>query len=720
MNDQFDPYHIWLGIPPAEQPPNHYRLLGIQVGESNVEVIERAADGKALQLKTTQVGKRSDLSQRLLNEVAAAKVCLLNPGKKAAYDAVMAKKSATKENSALDVVKVASDIPQVAVSSAIPSSIKPARTRLDSQGKRKSANPIFEGAKIVVGGGAGLFFGVLMLSYFAGIDPLGWGKNSKKAPDNKVAIKSGTNQPTTPGTPPAAKATPATTDKASPPKVVPPVSAPVTPPKVEPPPPMVTPTSPASSSVAHEHAPIEAFAEPIIPLSPAEKSWQKIQDRPKNEIAPAAELSVAAKQALAEGHFELLLEIVRAVAPKTAGRKQRLEFLQGLQSHATEFVAQRALADAATVELSQALEAADAPAARDAAVIALPMARLANAPAQLRETALLASQVRDLEVMQREGPAAMKLVAAGDTSPLALRRAGEYACFLQGDWEHGLEWLKQCAESPWGELAKADLGGLDLEDQRQLGEQWWQQSGKSPLYYRTQLRARAAHWLRQSLSQTLLLALTMEPETIVHENDRILLEAACPSGHRCELKGGRPLLGKVGQGWYLNLGEYVATFVDQSQVESISAWMRIPRYEGTGDMFAGGTVTHGFSFTLQEGRAVRLVMGEGNGLEIGQYFSNGLVDHGWHHLVFVIDHTRHQWTYYVDGEQFARSPFTATAAFKENGLFLGGGNIGFLGALDEVAIFSHPLSAAEVQYLHHRGLDHESLPQTLGLPKTGP
>ena len=24
-----DPYHVWLGIPPEEQPPNHYRLLGI-------------------------------------------------------------------------------------------------------------------------------------------------------------------------------------------------------------------------------------------------------------------------------------------------------------------------------------------------------------------------------------------------------------------------------------------------------------------------------------------------------------------------------------------------------------------------------------------------------------------------------------------------------------------------------------------------------------------
>ena len=27
MADDFNPYHVWLGIPPEEQPANHYRLL---------------------------------------------------------------------------------------------------------------------------------------------------------------------------------------------------------------------------------------------------------------------------------------------------------------------------------------------------------------------------------------------------------------------------------------------------------------------------------------------------------------------------------------------------------------------------------------------------------------------------------------------------------------------------------------------------------------------
>ena len=85
MSD-FDPYYIWLGIPPKHQPPNHYVLLGVEPLEENVDVIANAADQRMAYLRTFQTGKHSKLSQKLLNEVAAAKVCLLNPEKKAAYD----------------------------------------------------------------------------------------------------------------------------------------------------------------------------------------------------------------------------------------------------------------------------------------------------------------------------------------------------------------------------------------------------------------------------------------------------------------------------------------------------------------------------------------------------------------------------------------------------------------------------------------------------------
>ncbi len=82
----FDPYRKWLGIPPEEQPPSHYRLLGIGPFESDHDVISNAADRQMVHLRTFQTGKHADLSQKLLNELAAARLCLLDSSQKVAYD----------------------------------------------------------------------------------------------------------------------------------------------------------------------------------------------------------------------------------------------------------------------------------------------------------------------------------------------------------------------------------------------------------------------------------------------------------------------------------------------------------------------------------------------------------------------------------------------------------------------------------------------------------
>jgi hypothetical protein len=83
----FDPYYKWLGIPREEQPPNHYRLLGLSLFESDPDVIDAAANRQMAYLQGCATGTHALLSQRLLNEVAAARLCLINPEKKATYDA---------------------------------------------------------------------------------------------------------------------------------------------------------------------------------------------------------------------------------------------------------------------------------------------------------------------------------------------------------------------------------------------------------------------------------------------------------------------------------------------------------------------------------------------------------------------------------------------------------------------------------------------------------
>jgi hypothetical protein len=87
MAEGFDPYLHWLGIRDPQRPPNHYRLLGVELFESDPDVISNAADRQMAHVRTFQAGRRSAESQRVLNELAGAKVCLLTPLKKAAYDA---------------------------------------------------------------------------------------------------------------------------------------------------------------------------------------------------------------------------------------------------------------------------------------------------------------------------------------------------------------------------------------------------------------------------------------------------------------------------------------------------------------------------------------------------------------------------------------------------------------------------------------------------------
>jgi hypothetical protein len=98
--NQFDPYHVWLGIHPGEQPPSYYRLLGLAPYEDNPDVIASAADRQMAHLRTFQTGKYSAESQKLLNEVATAKVKLLRPEAKRTYDAQLRQKLEVKPQAA--------------------------------------------------------------------------------------------------------------------------------------------------------------------------------------------------------------------------------------------------------------------------------------------------------------------------------------------------------------------------------------------------------------------------------------------------------------------------------------------------------------------------------------------------------------------------------------------------------------------------------------------
>jgi hypothetical protein len=65
----FDPYYKWLGIRPEHQPPDHYRLLGLERFESDRDVIQSAGERQTAHVQSYKIGPQSELSQKILNEI---------------------------------------------------------------------------------------------------------------------------------------------------------------------------------------------------------------------------------------------------------------------------------------------------------------------------------------------------------------------------------------------------------------------------------------------------------------------------------------------------------------------------------------------------------------------------------------------------------------------------------------------------------------------------
>ena len=143
MTDAFDPYYIWLGIPPEEQPPHHYRLLGVTLFEENSEVIEAAANRQMAYMQEISAGDdHIDQAQRILGELSKARVCLLSDEKKNAYNAKL-RASFEKLNQASDSTPTSSP--------SAPTTPAPKQSRGNGSlmppqlGKRKTQVPVRPG-----------------------------------------------------------------------------------------------------------------------------------------------------------------------------------------------------------------------------------------------------------------------------------------------------------------------------------------------------------------------------------------------------------------------------------------------------------------------------------------------------------------------------------------------------------------------------------------------
>ena len=96
MHDPFDPYWQWLAIPPAEQPPDHYRILGLRLFETDRPMIAQAARARTEHVRSCHDGSHPEAAERVLEHLAAARDTLLSPELKAQYDNLLVQRESAR------------------------------------------------------------------------------------------------------------------------------------------------------------------------------------------------------------------------------------------------------------------------------------------------------------------------------------------------------------------------------------------------------------------------------------------------------------------------------------------------------------------------------------------------------------------------------------------------------------------------------------------------
>lgn len=100
MAEAFNPYHQWLDLPPKSVRPNFYELLSLPVGESDAEKIAQAADRALAKVRGVRPGDQAKAWAGLIDELNNAKRLLLDPVRRAEYDAALKRSASLKSSSA--------------------------------------------------------------------------------------------------------------------------------------------------------------------------------------------------------------------------------------------------------------------------------------------------------------------------------------------------------------------------------------------------------------------------------------------------------------------------------------------------------------------------------------------------------------------------------------------------------------------------------------------
>jgi formylglycine-generating enzyme required for sulfatase activity/outer membrane biosynthesis protein TonB len=527
MAESFDAYHAWLGIAPKDQPPNHYRLLGVDLFEDEPDTIQHAADRQMAHLRTFQTGRHSAVSQRLLNEVAAARLCLLKPDKKAAYDADLRKHLAAQGEGSLD--------------SGLIEALR--------QAKPRSTQESPPNLRLFVGIASAVLIAVLLavvwLSMSRSKPEVALRPTPKPVADPIVVPPKAPPVPVPPAKPvePApAPAKPTIEEKPPQPAPKPPEEPPSSkpavvspqPPTPDPqplpsnsPPPTPAPESPTPKPQPLSHLPlpegaaldqatkaatalfqtdIERAKTPADKLALAKRLLAQSLDQSGDAagryalLRMAGELAVGARDA--ETAFQCVDQIDAAFQVDRFAMKTAI--LTGWAKEARSADARKWLVEHLFTVGDEALDAGNVDAARE-------LGKLATSKS---------AGLRDKEIAQRLKTFRQRFTEAGkDAEELQQAQAflakdprhaqsnlvvGRYLCFTKADWKRGLPLLALASDETLKRLAAEELAASNPQpptpNPLPLADAWWEISLACRRSQMNTIKVHAGQWYRQALA----------------------------------------------------------------------------------------------------------------------------------------------------------------------------------------------------------------------------
>ncbi|MBN1589237.1 MAG: hypothetical protein JW888_06965 [Pirellulales bacterium] len=552
--DSFDAYHQWLGIPPEDQPPHHYRLLGLKAFEDNPTVISHAADRQMSHLRTFQTGPHGATSQQLLNEVAGARVCLLHAEKKAAYDEWL-RQAMAKTRSA--------DSPSWSNAAADPKLAKLLdHVEADQSETRSRAAATRQEARNRLG------VVLLSLGLLAVVGLMSWGflfsgdppakrtgprktarsSQPQQAPQHKTTALPGpvggsaqdTNSNTPKATDPANE--PASENRALPPdnglpggsnsattadSTLPEVK--VEPPKVDTPPIVVEPSAAATAesdqtSAAAPNA-SQGEAKHRVPSADAQRRTVKTldeiytfsKDRTPEETDKLIEellehgrkldgtpeeryvvLHRAAEMACQAGRMDKMLQTV-----ETLGRHYevdpwdlRHDMLKQMAALIKEPDAAQSFLSSLEGVLDEALELQRFDVAEKLAKIGYRASTQATSSALRKQWRESSTAISRLAKRAKRVEEAQHRLATSPGDADANLLVGRWYCFEQDNWKTGLPYLVKGSDRHLSDLAKLELqqNPIGPHDQVRLADAWWEWLNNAKRCEREAIRRHAADW----------------------------------------------------------------------------------------------------------------------------------------------------------------------------------------------------------------------------------